>query len=368
MQQPDMTTHRSVTIKDIARHCGVHFVTVSRALRSVPRVSPATVQAIVRAAEELGYDAATGHAGRHLVARGHHTQVRNNVIGLCFPPNFVRHAYFADLFEGIIEELTQAGITIHLIPTYSPELPTVKLSSVPEVLRRGETDGALITRWPEQYGSLVEMLRSEPNFGNRPIVSLLCLLPGCSAVITDDYAGAYAAMHYLLNLGHRRILHFLFPEFDTFPSPQRYAAIRQACCDYGVDPDHLLIYAAMDWETTVSRRMGKPLHRALAQHPDITAILAPNDLYAVQIADVLHAMGYTVPDDVSLVGFDDVIPLLNTTRENMLTTVRLPLETVGRESARLLVQRIQGAIPDEHISILPTELVIRHSTAPPRGR
>jgi LacI family transcriptional regulator len=187
-------------------------------------------------------------------------------------------------------------------------------------------------------------------------------------VITDDYAGAYAAMHYLLNLGHRRILHFLFPEFDTFPSPQRYAAIRQACCDYGVDPDHLLIYAAMDWETTVSRRMGKPLHRALAQHPDITAILAPNDLYAVQIADVLHAMGYTVPDDVSLVGFDDVIPLLNTTRENMLTTVRLPLETVGRESARLLVQRIQGAIPDEHISILPTELVIRHSTAPPRGR
>ena len=361
-------THRPVTVKDIAQRCGVHFMTVSRALRGDPRVKPATTEAIKAMATEMGYDPANGHAARRLVMQGRDQVLINKAISLFFPPNFVRNMYFADLFEGIIEELTPEGFTIHLIPTYNPESPDMALPKLPDVFRRGDTDGAIVTRWPPLCGPLLEQLRHEPNFGNRPVLSLLFKLPGCSAVFTDDFVGMYAAMQHLLDLGHRKFLHFYwcFDEEVEVEMRQRYSALCQACSDRGLDPAEHLIVGLLDWESSLHHRMEKPLRTALRAHPDITAVIAPNDFYAVQAVDILRTMQLTVPGDISLLGFDDIIPLMNSAKDNILTTVRLPLEAVGREAARIIMGRINGTITEAHTIILPTEFIPRSSTAPPR--
>lgn len=366
-----MTTRRqpprAVTIKDIAARCGVHFMTVSRALRGGTAVRASTAARIREAAARLGYDPENGHAARRLVARAGGAPVRNHVIGMFFPPNFVRNAYFADLFEGIVEELAPAGYSVHVIPTYAPEHPERMLAELPPVLRRGEIDGAIVTSWPEHMVEVLRQLRQVPHFADRPILSLLAEIPGCSPVLTDDHAGMYAATQHLLDLGHRSFMHG-YADDPRFTSYERLRGITQACVERGLDPARHLFYYGLDWHSPLNRRMEKPLRDARREHPEITAVLAPNDFYAVQAARVLAEMGLRIPRDISLVGFDDVVPLPDAAHENILTTVRLPLEEVGREAARRLLRRLDApaAPPDEQR--LPVTFIPRGTTAPPPRR
>ena len=103
----------------------------------------------------------------------------------------------------------------------------------------------------------------------------------------------------------------------------------------------------------------------LREHPEITAVLAMNDASALRAWALLEREGIRVPRDVSIVGFDDTDPKLDADGRNLLTTVRLPLEELGREAARQLVGAITGRTKREEPVILPTELVVRGSTAVP---
>ena len=358
----------AVTIKDVARRCGVHFMTVSRALRGDANVRDTTAVRIREAAAALGYDPQHGHAARCLVSRARGARMIHQSIGMFFPPKFVRTAYFADMFEGIVEELAPAGYSVHIVPTYDPEHPERKLTELPPVLRRGEIDGAIVTEWPGRMADVLRQLRALPHFADRPILSLLTEVPGCSAVLTDDYAGMYAAMAHLLDLGHRKFMHTYYAVENRYTGRERLRAIHQACIDRGLAPSTHLFHYGLDWESPLNRRMERPLGEALREHPEITAVLAPNDFYAVQGARVLAQMGLRIPQDLSLVGFDDVIPLPDATHENILTTVRLPLEDVGREAARRLLHLLRdpGAAPDDRL--LPVTFVARGTTAWPRSR
>jgi LacI family transcriptional regulator len=105
-----------------------------------------------------------------------------------------------------------------------------------------------------------------------------------------------------------------------------------------------------------------PLLQLLKTTPQITSILAPNDPAAVVIRHILQVGGYRVPDDISLVGFDDTDPLWDSTGQNMLTTVRLPLHQLGRRAAKLIIEQATTSENNVEKIVLPVELVVRGST------
>lgn len=114
-------------------------------------------------------------------------------------------------------------------------------------------------------------------------------------------------------------------------------------------------------------RTSAAIARAFERDAGITGVIAPNDPEALRAADALRRMGKKIPRDVSLVGFDDTDELLDENRRNMLTTVRVPLEEIGREAAGLLIRQITGAAARDQQIALGASLVVRASTAPPRG-
>ncbi|HEY3379166.1 MAG TPA: substrate-binding domain-containing protein, partial [Armatimonadota bacterium] len=111
-----------------------------------------------------------------------------------------------------------------------------------------------------------------------------------------------------------------------------------------------------------------PLLCTLRRHPEVTAILAPNDASAVIVHHILKHAGLRVPDDISLIGFDGTIPLCNAEWRNILTTVALPLHQIGFTAATRITDRVTGALTHDVHDVLPTSLVIRETTAPPRSR
>jgi DNA-binding LacI/PurR family transcriptional regulator len=233
-------------------------------------------------------------------------------------------------------------------------------------------DGAILLAGPDFGPHLVKALRAEPCFGERPIVSLQKPLsePGCSAVLTDDWRGAYATMTHLLELGHRAVAHFVGEPLGGYLVEQRLAAYRQACHDFGADPQGVLHLVEWDlglrWQ---SGPMAEALLAWLRHHPEVTAVLAITDEGAVAIWEVLAAAGYRIPEQLSLVGFGDLDPVPGGAlgQENQLTTVQLPLTEVGCEAARLLIGQVTGEIVGDRQVTLPTSLVVRRSTgSPPR--
>ncbi len=125
----------------------------------------------------------------------------------------------------------------------------------------------------------------------------------------------------------------------------------------------------VNYELPRSEWVATPLREALQRNPRITAIVSMNDLFALDIYTALQQDNVRVPDEMSLVGFDDVETILNPeTRENILTTVRMPQEEIGREAARLLIRQVEGDATTPTSTVLPTTLIVRNTTAPPRRK
>ncbi len=226
-------------------------------------------------------------------------------------------------------------------------------------------------------------VQADAGFGRRPIVSVIHEMPGCANVLADDRSGAYAATMHLLELGHRHLVHFFtIPTHPVFH--RRAEGITQALRDWGLDPAHSL----HPCPAMLLGPMGPNTHQAtladylhgpeaelfatqiaefltqLRATPEVTAILALNDVAALQIWQILTEAGWRVPDDYSLVGFDDVLPRLDAHGTNQLTTVRVPLEAIGARAAELLLEMITTGADDLPRITLPVELIPRASTAP----
>ncbi len=353
---------RAATMQDIADRCGVSLITVSRALRDDPRVRPETAGRIRETAAALGYDPACHHAARRLALRKHGIHVINHIFATFMPGDFARANYFLNLFRGVLAMATSRGFALLTAdPAMTQPLP---------IYTRGDVDGFIAVGW-DAYQQHVPLARLAPALRGRrcPIVVMLVPVEGCSRVLTDDFGGAYAATAHLLALGHRRVLHF-WPEIPEmgpiYLHDQRRAGCRQAYRDHGLNPDDGLYGLRMDHLLPLEQRMPDALRRAWAAHPGITAILLPNDGYASLAREALRALGLRVPEDISIVGFDDAEPLPDAAGRNLLTTVRVPLEAVGRAAAEMLARHVTEQRDELEAVTLPTELVVRGTTAPPR--
>ena len=370
----------ATTLRDIAERCGVSIWTVSLALRHDPRISQATATRVLDAAQALAYDPAVHQAARRLVSRRLGQVVLNNVIGLLLPPSFQTANYFAYTSLGVLDRLASEGYGV--LTTYATLTAMGSRPNLPSIYARGEVDGIIA------MGSLlgedaIYQLRSNPGFSGRPIVSLILPRRGCSCVMTDDRAGAYAATIHLLELGHRHIVHSCTTEYGPM-SMARLEGACQAMRERGLDPEQYLHYfcdrffgnlypphhLTLPDPTSEDEIQIKALAHLeefadyLHAHPHYTAILAHNDPTARRIWYMLQQHGWHVPDDISLIGFDDTDGIQDEYGRNVLTSVRLPLREVGNEAAKLLIRQLTGKGQEEELVVLPTELMLRASTAP----
>jgi LacI family transcriptional regulator len=187
-------------------------------------------------------------------------------------------------------------------------------------------------------------------------------LPGVSNVILDHHLAARLTLRHLQQLGHKRIA-FMHGQPISSDSETRWASMLATARELGVEiHEELKIYIAKD---SHSPEIGYPgIRELIRSRRQFTAIVCFNDVSAMGSIRALHEAGLRVPEDVSVIGFDDIqsaayqIP--------SLTTIRQPLERMGRTAAQLLLKRLAGEVTTDLVYVEP-ELIVRESTAPPKS-
>lgn len=353
------------TLRDIAQRSGLSKTTVSRVLSgNFSENNQATIDHVLDVARSMGYDSSRHHAARRLAMSKYGQTVLSRVLGLLFSANLGPTRYFSRVYKGISQVALEEHYGILTDHHY-----TGWRGTLPEAYRRGDVDGIVVLEQAAWINEACLKLRSDLGFGNRPIVGLIDPIHGCSAVYADNFNASHSAASHLLDLGHRNVFSFVSPD-GFYTSVQRASGFRAAFVDRGLDPEkHLIHYvperpnaSPLQQEDFTKDR----LRRTLALHPNVTAIWCPNDLIAVQVWRALRQMALRVPEDLSLVGFDDTDEVWDIDGNNILTTVRLPLEEIGRQGAELAIRRIMREETEDRDIILPSSLIVRGSTGPPR--
>ena len=332
------------TIRQIAELAGVSIATVSQVLNGRGDVSDETRDLVARVIRENGYSANRSARG---LSGG-----RTGLVGILVP--LVYPAYFSAILAGAAEALSQSDLQIVLSPTGHEHDREV---SVLDRLH-GLTDGALIILPEESSEELERLLDGGYRFVVLdPLMPLDERIPSVSAAHTS---GADQAMRHLLKLGHRRIAQITGPT-GWLATEDRRRGYRGALAAAGILPD-----PALEVEAEPEIDPGRDAAAYLLDLPDPpTAIFGFNDNIAIGAIQAARARGIRVPDDLSIVGFDDVEHA--TIVSPALTTVRQPLAEMGRTAVSLLNRLLDGQdFETLHIE-LATRLVVRDSTAPPRA-
>jgi LacI family transcriptional regulator, galactose operon repressor len=337
-----MAVAQRVTIREIADRAGVSIATVSRVLNGRGDVSDETRELVSRVIQENGYTANRSARG----LSGGRTGLVGVLVPLLFP------AYFAGLLAGAAEAFGEQDLQIVLSPTQGEHDREV---SVLERLH-GLTDGALIILPEESSDELARLLDSGYLFVVLdPLMQLDDRIPSVSAAHTS---GAGQAVRHLLQLGHRRIGHIAGPS-GWVATEDRLRGYHAALGAAGILPDPKLTLEALP-EIDAGREASEQL-LDLPEPP--TAIFCFNDNIAIGAIQAARARGLRVPEDVSVVGFDDVEHATIVTPA--LTTVRQPLAEMGRTAVSLLIRLLERQRFETLHVELATRLVVRDSTAPP---
>ena len=333
------------TIRDIADAAGVSIATVSRVLNDRPDVSPVTREAVLRVVREQGFSM---NRNARALSGG-----RTGLIGVTLP--MVHVEYFSKILWGASEALYEHEMRTVLCPTMHERDREVNLL---EQLLQGTTDGALLLLTKESNDALRALERK-----GYPFVVLDPRHPvdeRTPVVSAAHWAGAKAATEHLLSLGHSRIGAITGPH-GWVASVHRLDGYQTALAGAGVLTDPQLI--AKGNFTSESGHAAAAELLGLAEPP--TAIFAFNDEMAVGAMRAATERGLRLPDDLSIVGFDDVEKAGLVTPA--LTTVRQPLAEMGRMAVSLLTRLLERQ-PIEAMRVeLATKLVVRDSTAPRRG-
>jgi LacI family transcriptional regulator len=336
-----------VTLRDVALRAGVHPATASRALSPETRilVSEETARRVLAAAEELGYRP-------NPVARSLRTR-RSHTVGVLIPD--LNNPLFPPIVRGLDDRLAEAGY-VALIGNTDGDDERERV--VFERMRARHVDGFLLATAHLRSPLLAEAVRAE-----LPVVLMNRLAEDYSfpSVSVDNERGVRMAVTHLAALGHRRIAHIAGPQ-DLSTGRNRYQGFVGAMASSGLPVDPGLIVFA----SRFSIEEGLRCCRELLEQPErCTAIAAGNDMLALGCYAALDAAGLSCPQDMSVVGFNDMpfIDLLHPP----LTTVRFPHYQVGTEAAQLLLEKIGGNSGPVKILFLAPEFITRGSTAPAPG-
>jgi len=335
---------KRATIRGVASAAGVSIATVSRVLNGRPDVAPETREAVLRAVREQGFS--TNRNARALSGG------RTGLIGVTLP--MIEAAYFGSILSGTSEALYEQDMRVVLCPTLHQHDREVTLL---DRLVRGTTDGAVLML-PEESSAELRALQDQ-GFPFVVVDPRVTLEEGIPVVSAAHAAGARAATEHLLQLGHRRIGAITGPR-AWLASTERLNGYHGALGSAGVSPDPALV-AESDFRTGPVTEAAAGAMLDLPDPP--TAIFAFNDNAAVSVVHVARARGLRIPEDLSVVGFDDSEQAAIVTPP--LTTVRQPLAELGRMAVSLLLRVLENQRHDALRIELATKLVVRESTAAP---
>jgi LacI family transcriptional regulator len=333
-------------MKQVAELAGVHVSTVSRALNPATRamVVPEAIARVVKAATKLGYRldpvAASLRTGR------------SKLVGVLVPD--IATSVFTPILAGATERLSAHGYSVLVAYVGSDSKQQLELASG-LIARR--VDG-LILATVSLDDPLVAFCIGE----NLPtvLVNRAEKVSRLSAVVSDDVLGMQLAVDHLVELGHRKIGHLAGPQKHSTGYLRRRGFV-QALSSHGIDSSRTHCEVA----STYTREEGtKAARLLLSRNPEITAIVAANDLLALGIYDSLRETGLDCPRDMSIVGHNDM-PLVDMVNPP-LTTIRIGHWEMGRQAADLLQQAIEALENPTRNVVLPPKLIIRGSTAAPR--
>ena len=332
------------TLEGVASLAGVSRATVSRVVNGSPRVSPDVRRDVEAAIEQLGY--VPNRAARSLVTR------RSDSIGLVITEPTGRlfsDPFFPRVLRGISLELTARDLQLVLLMPNTAD----DVRRTGDYLSAGHVDGAVLV---SLHGE--DPLPSRLSRAGIPLVLVGRPPRGVSAsyVDVDNRQGARSAVEHLV-AGGRRVIATIAGPTDMPAGLDRLAGYREAIVEAGLEPSPQL-EAKGDFTQAGG---AEAMTRLLAARPDIDAVFAASDLMAVGALSVLAAAGRRVPRDVAIVGYDDS-PVATSTNPQ-LTSVHQPIEEMGREVARLLVDAVESADRVMRRVILATDLVKRASSA-----
>jgi LacI family transcriptional regulator len=342
-----------VTSKQVARAAGVSRTTVSRVLNGSTRISAEMRQRVHEAIATLGYEP-------DVVAQSLVRQ-RSRVIALgMFPQEAglslselgqTRHYFYLDLLKHIEQSATSASYDLLM-----PSCP--QNTSSEHYIRSLQTRrvaGAILLGVGSGDSRIQALIQADI-----PAVFIDSMGQGKHAtyVKSDNVDGARQITEHLLSLGHRRIA-FIIGQAMDLPGMERLFGAQQALARTGLMMDPALVRAS-GWDTDDAYEATRML---LSERQDFTALVAGSDLMAIGLLRALHEHGLRVPEDISVTGFDDV-DLCRYTYPP-LTTVRQDRVVMGQGAVRLLLSMIEDeSVVELSPLVVPTRLVVRHSTGP----
>jgi DNA-binding LacI/PurR family transcriptional regulator len=334
---------RPITRKEVAERAGVSVAVVSYVVNDGPRpVSPEKKLRVERAIEELGYY--PNELARSL------SRKQTAIIGLIIPS--LINPVYAEIADSLTRYCATEGYRVILGSSGRHHQTEVEFA---KSLRAKRVDGVIMipSESPEEILNPLQQ-------AHIPTVVLEHELPNVHCIAIDDFQGGQIATRHLISLGHRRI-GMIRRKPSTALSRMRYVAFQEVLQQAQISFDADLVIESEAGQASGYASMQKLL--ALPQPP--TAVFAHNDVLAMGAMSAIYQAGLTVPQDLSIIGYDDIIhsAYLNPP----LTTVKLPIAEMGRVAGKKVLDLIQsGNSLSPTTTTLPVELIVRASTAPLR--
>lgn len=329
------------TIKDVAQYAGVSPSTVSRVIANSPRISEDTKERVREAMRVLDYHP-------NAFARGLVTNTAG-AIGILIPPDlqeFFVNPFFAEFMSGVSAVASKEGFDTVLSTSGRSENDVLD-----SMIRGRRVDGVLLLRSRLQDPAILRV-------GKEHFPAVLLGRPvddvDISFVNNDNVRAAYEATMHLVRLGHTRV-GFLGGAEDLVVTSDRLAGYQQALRESGITPDPKLMVSSFFLEQGGYLGMMRLL--ALSERP--SAILASDDVLAFGAMRAAAELGYRLPTDLAIVGFNDI--RLAELANPSLTSVRVHMQDLGKAAAELLIEQIQFGTTSTHHKLIDTTLIVRNS-------
>jgi LacI family transcriptional regulator len=359
-QTSEKGKNTNLTHRQIAEKIGVSRQLVGFALRGEGRMSDEMRRQILEVAHANGYNEFSNGAARSMAARKYGKRAATGVLAVLFPATFGGQPlssvpYFMPFFEGIESEVIERGLDLMLCPS--------RPQGLPRLVREGYVDGVIsILTHRTTLEPLLEL--DIPVIYIALATNRLVEIEKSASIIMDDYKGGVLATRHLLELGHRKIAYLGFCRDDEAQTKdtRHFQGYLDALHEYQVAPDDSLIDTSLS-SKTIQVGTDAMKNMLAGKGPDFTGLVCHNDLLAMGAIRALQDCGKRVPEDVSVVGFDDVSTQY--AFQPALTSISFPRHEMGRRAVQILLEKSKKSNEDTtplQCETFPVELVMRNST------